>query len=155
MLGQIIIYNQGVLAIVHEVLAHGAAGERRDVGKGCWVRCARYNHDSVLEGIVLSELSNNTGDFGFLLANSHIDTNHIFAFLVDDSIYCDGGLAGLAVANDKFALTLTNRNHGINGLNTGLKRLMYGFSFHNAWSDAFNWISFISLDFAFVIKGFS
>ncbi len=44
-------------------------------------------------------------------------------FLVDDRVNRQGGFAGLAVANDQFALSASDRDHGINGFDTGLDRV--------------------------------
>ena len=42
--------------------------------------------------------------------------------LVDDRVDGDGGLAGLAVADDQFALAAADRRHGVDGLDAGLQR---------------------------------
>ena len=45
--------------------------------------------------------------------------------LVDDGVDGDGGLAGLAVADDQFALAAADRDQGVDGLQAGLHRLMH------------------------------
>ena len=52
--------------------------------------------------------------------------------LVDDRINGDGGLAGLTVADDQLTLSTSDRNHGIDGLDAGLQRLVDGLSVDNA-----------------------
>ena len=51
--------------------------------------------------------------------------------LVDDGINGYGGLTGLTVTDYKFTLTAANWNHGINGAQTGLKRLMHRLTEHD------------------------
>ena len=45
------------------------------------------------------------------------------ALLVDDRVERDGGLAGLAVADDQLALAAADRDHGVDALMPGLERL--------------------------------
>ena len=61
---------------------------------------------------------------GSLLANCDVDADHVLVLLVDDGIDSNSGLAGLAVANDEFALATADRNHGVNSDDTGLHRLL-------------------------------
>ena len=44
--------------------------------------------------------------------------------MIDDRVDRDGGLAGLAVADDEFALAAADRGHRVDGLDTGLQRLL-------------------------------
>jgi hypothetical protein len=46
------------------------------------------------------------------------------SLLVDDRVDRDGGLAGLAVADDELALAAADRDHGVDGLDAGLHRLV-------------------------------
>src|SRR5690606_35183751 len=67
---------------------------------------------------------------GVFLAHGHINTVYRLAcfiklFLVDDRIDTDGGLTGLTVADHQLTLTAADRNHRINGFDTGLQRLGY------------------------------
>ena len=56
------------------------------------------------------------------------------SLLVEDGVNGDGGLAGLTVTNDEFALTATNRGHRVNRLDTGLHRLVHGLTAHDSGS---------------------
>ena len=51
-LGKIVVDDQGVAAVVPEVLAHGAAGEGRYVLQGGRLRGRGVDHDGVLHGPV-------------------------------------------------------------------------------------------------------
>src|SRR5690606_7145477 len=52
--------------------------------------------------------------------------------LVQDGVDRDGGLAGLAVADDQLALTAADRRHGVDGLQAGLHRLLDSLALHDA-----------------------
>mmetsp|Transcript_26009 Transcript_26009/g.66163 ORF Transcript_26009/g.66163 Transcript_26009/m.66163 type:complete len:233 (-) Transcript_26009:266-964(-) len=124
-------------AVVAEPLTHGAAGE------GCKVlersrlgsRCG--DDDRVVEGAALFECLDDLGHGRTLLTDSDIHTEQLFAFalggiigrlLVQDGVDAHGGLAGLAITNDEFALTAANRDHGINSLDTRHHGLVNGFA---------------------------
>ena len=47
------------------------------------------------------------------------------AFLIDDRVDRDCGLAGAAVADDQLSLSSANRNHGVDRLDSGLERLVH------------------------------
>ena len=49
---------------------------------------------------------------------------HVLSFLVDYRVNRDSGFSGLAVADDQFSLPAADRNHGINGFDAGLDRLL-------------------------------
>ena len=75
----------------------------------------------------------------FFLTNSHINTDHILSFLVQDSINGYWSFTSLAVSDDQLTLTTSNWNQGINGLKTSLQWLRNWFTLHNTWSRCFNW----------------
>ena len=76
--------------------------------------------------------------------------------LVDDRIDGDGRFSGLAVADDQFALPAADRNHGIDGLETGLQWLVDGLAEDDARSLAFErHFDRRAFDRAFPVKGFA
>ena len=79
-----------------------------------------------------------------LLADGYVDAIYgiacfVVILLVDDGIDGDGRLTCLAVTNDKLTLATSDRNHGIDGLQTGLQRLLYRLTEHNARGLALQW----------------
>ena len=76
--------------------------------------------DGVIERAVLLERRHHLGHLGLLLANGDVDAEEVAALLVDDGIDGDGGLAGLAVANDQLALAAADGDHGVDGFDAGL-----------------------------------
>ena len=61
-----------------------------------------------------------------------VHANDAFAFLVDDRVDRDSRLACAAVADDEFALAAPDRDHGVNGLDARLQRLLHGLSHNDA-----------------------
>src|SRR5574337_2236282 len=123
LLGQVVVHDERILAAVAEVLAHSAAGVGRDVLHGRGLR-RRHRHDGgVLHGAVLFELAHHRGNRGILLADGHVNAEQRLALLVGDGVYRERGLAGLAVADDQFALAAADGHHRVNGLVAGLHRL--------------------------------
>src|SRR6185312_12573999 len=87
---------------------------------------AGRNDDGVFHGAEIFERLDHLGDGGALLADGNVDTNHVAALLVDNRVERDGGLTGLAVADDELALAAADRDHAIDGFDAGLERLLHG-----------------------------
>ena len=132
LLRQVVVDGEGVLAVLHPVLAHGAAGvggqvlERRRVGR------TGHDHDRVVEGAVLRSVSTVVATVDSSEPDRHVDALHAQATLVEDRVDGDRGLAGLAVADDQLALAPADRRHGVDGLDAGLQRLVHGLAAHDA-----------------------
>ena len=131
-LGQIVVNYERVLAVIAEVLADRTPGIRGDELQGGGVRSTGDHDGRVFQRAGPGQPLNHLGNGGPLLTDGDIDTLHVAALLVDDRIDDNGGFAGLAVADDEFALPATDRNHGINGLQTGLDRLFDRLAQHDA-----------------------
>ena len=123
LLGQVVVDDEGVLAVVHPVLAHGAPGVGGQVLERGRVGGAGQDDHGVLEGAVALEGGDGLGDRGLLLADGDVDALHPQALLVEDGVDGDGGLARLAVADDQLALAAADRGHGVDGLDARLQRL--------------------------------
>ncbi len=151
MLGQIIINDQGILTTIAEVFAHGTTGIRCQELHRSRVRSGRGHHDGVFQRTVLFQLAHYVGDGGCLLAHSHVDTGHVLTLLVDDRIDRNRCLTGLTIANDQLTLTTTHGNHGVDGLQTSLHRLINRLTVNHAWGNFFNLVSQLGIDRAFAI----
>jgi hypothetical protein len=112
-LGEVVVDAQRVLdealagdldAVLHDLLAHRDAAVRREVLERGGLLGAGHDHDRVLERAVLLEDRHGVRDRRELLADRHVDADEALALLVDDRVDRDGGLAGLAVADDQLAL---------------------------------------------------
>ena len=123
LLGEVVIDDDGVLAVVHEVLAHRAARVGRDVLHGGRRRGGSRHDDRVRHRAVLFELAHHVRDRALLLADRDVDALNARALLVDDRVDRERGLAGLAVADDQLALAAADRHHRVDRLVAGLHRL--------------------------------
>jgi hypothetical protein len=103
-------------AVVAEVLAHRDAGVRRDELQRRRSRRAGDDDRRVLHRAVLRELVDDLRDGRLLLADGDVEAEHALALLVDDRVDRDGGLAGLAVADDELALAAADRDHRVDRL---------------------------------------
>ena len=153
MFTQVIINNQYVLSVLHPLFANGTSCIRSDVLQRSQIRsCGNYN-GSVIHGSELLQRLNNVGHRRCLLANGYINAVNTLAFLVNDGINGNGCLTGLTVADNKLTLSPSNRNHGVNSLDSGLEGSIYGFPLNYAVSHTLNTAELISFNRAFAVKG--
>jgi len=89
------------------------------------------------------------------LADAAVNTNYVAAFLIDDGVQNDGGFAGLAVADDQFALAAANRNHRVDSLDAGLQRLANGLAVEHTGGDAFERIALLRKDGTLSVERFA
>ena len=127
-LGKVIVHDEGILTLVHEVFAHGATGIGGEVLHGGAVGGGGHHHDAVFHGAGFLQFGYQAGDGGSFLAHGHVDAVQravagqlaLFGQLVllglgNHGIGGNGGLAGGAVTDDELSLTTADGNHGING----------------------------------------
>ncbi len=135
-LGEIVVDDQRVLAVVEEVLADRAAGIRREVLQRRRFRRRGVDDHRVVHRPVLLEGLDHLRDGRLLLTDRHVDALHVLALLVDDRVDRHGRLAGLAVADDQLALAAADRNHRVDGLEPRLQRLFDGLPVDDARGQA-------------------
>ena len=134
MFGQIVVDDEYIAPLTHEILADSSTGIRRDILLRCTVCCGGRNDDAVIECAVFLERAAQTRHCGCLLANGNVNADHVLTLLVQDSVDGDGGLAGLTVADDQLTLTASDRHHRVNGKDAGLHRLVYRLTRYNTRS---------------------
>ena len=134
LLGQIVVDDERVLPVVAEVLGHGAGGvgcqelQRGGVGGG------GGHDDGVLERAGLAEQLDQLCDGRALLADGDVHAVHallavnqlIARLLVQDGVDGNGGLAGLAIADDQLALAAADGHQRVDGLHAGEHGLAHG-----------------------------
>ena len=80
----------------------------------------------------------------------------VVSTLVDDGVDGDGGLSCLAITDDEFTLSTTNRNHGIHGLESCLQRFVDGLTEDNARRFTFQWhVERLTSDGSLAVDGVS
>lgn len=90
-----------MLAVVSEILSHGAARVGGQVLQGGSIGGCGRDHDGVLHGISVSQPLHQLSHSGPLLSDGHVDTVQLLllvspfveALLVDDCVDGDGGFA--------------------------------------------------------------
>ena len=122
-----------MLAVVAEVFAHGAAGERRQVLHRGRIGGGGRDDDRVFERAPFLENLHELRNRRALLTDRDVDAVELLALvvavverlLVEEGIEEDGGLAGLAVADHELALAAPDRNQGVDGLEARRHRLVH------------------------------
>jgi hypothetical protein len=128
LLGEIIVEDHNVLAVVPEPLSHGGSGVRSEELKGGGVGGGSGDDDAVRHGLLLVELPDELGDGGLLLSNSNVDARKGLGLglLVNNGVNREGGLSGLAIADDELTLATADGAEGIDGLEVGKHGLRDG-----------------------------
>jgi hypothetical protein len=142
LLGQIVINNQSMSAVVTEPLADGASSEGSDVLKGSGLRGSSGDNDGVLHGVVLLEGLDELSNSRSLLSDGDVDAVELLCLvgaivpllLIQDGVESDGSLTSLTITNDQLTLTTSDRNHGIDSLETSLDGLIDRLSGKNTGS---------------------
>ncbi len=142
LLGQIIIDDQSVAAIVAEILGHSCRSVWCKVLHRCRLGSRRSNDDRIINRASFFQLFNKLCNCRALLPDRNIYTVKLFAFviassvvvrfLVQDRIKRHGCFTCLAVTNNQLTLATANRDQGVNGFDTSRHRLVNRFTGHNA-----------------------
>ena len=132
LLGEVVVDDERVLALVEEVLAHRGAGERRHpLDRRGLVR--RRGHDRrVGHRARLAQALVHLRDRRGLLADGDVDALHVLVVLVQDRVDRDRRLAGRAVADDQLALAAADVRHRVDRLDPGLQRLLHRLALDDA-----------------------
>src|SRR4051794_17283349 len=120
-------------AVVAKIFAHGAAGERRKILHRRRVGGGSGDDDGIFQRALLFQNFHELRDGRALLADRDIDAiqldllvaGGVERLLVQDGVERDRGLAGLAVADDQFALAAADRDQRIDGLQARRHRLVH------------------------------
>ena len=132
MLGKVIVNYKGVAATVHKVLRNSTARIGGDILHGSRIACRRGNDNGVVHCAGFAKGRFNSCYGACLLTDGNIDAHHIFVFLVHYCINGDRGFTGLMVADDKFTLSASDREHGVDYENAGFHGAVNAFALHNA-----------------------
>src|SRR5712691_11624461 len=133
LLGEIIVDDHGVHAIVAEVFAHGAAGKRRQVLHRRRIGGGGSDDDRVVERAVLLQHLLELDHGRALLPDRDVDAVEldllvvagVERLLVRDGVERDRGLAGLAIADDQLALAAADRDQRVDRLQARGHRLVH------------------------------
>jgi hypothetical protein len=121
-LRQVVVHDQDVLALLHPLFRHRAAGERRQVLQRGRVGRRCGHDDGVRQRAIRLQHTHQLRHLGSLLADTDVDAEEVSALLVDDRVDGDRRLAGAAVADDQLSLSAPHRDHAVDRLDAGLHR---------------------------------
>jgi len=119
-LGKIVVDDQHVFVLIHQLFGHRAARIRRDVLERRSLRRADGDDRRVLHRVVLRERLGQRRNGRRLLPDRDVDAIDAFAALVDDRVDRDRRLTGRAIADDEFALAAPDRNQRVDRADAGL-----------------------------------
>ena len=122
--GEVVVDAEGGFPVVEEVLAHRAAGVRRDVLDRRRLVGGGGDDDRVLHRPVLFEDLLQLDDGRHPLPDRDVDADQVLVLVVDDRVDRDRRLAGLAVADDQLSLAAADRDHPVDRHQAGLDRLL-------------------------------
>ena len=110
---------------VSEIFTDGGTRKRSEILHGCRIGCCRADNDRIVHRAFFLQRVDKRGDGRTLLSDCYIDavdwvTGFVVTTLVDDRVDGNGGLSGLAVSDDQFALSASDWDHCIDSLDTGL-----------------------------------
>jgi hypothetical protein len=116
LLGEIVINDKSVHAVVTEVLTNSATRVRSQELERGSIRSGSSDNNSIFKGITLTEEAHDVRDSRSLLTDGNVDaeeglggvTNLVSSLLVKNSVNSNSGFASLSVTNDQFTLTTTN-----------------------------------------------
>ncbi len=154
-LRKVVVHAQRVLAVVAEVLAHGRARIGGEIEEGSGVGGGGRDHDGVIHGPEVFEGLHHLRHRRPLLADGDVDADDAFALLVDDGVDGHRGFAGLAVADDEFALAAADVDHGVDGLDAGFEGFAHGLPVDHAGGDDFDFAETRGGDRALAVDGFA
>ena len=138
MLGKIVVHNQHVAPLMHEVFAHRAACVGSDVLQRRGIAGRRAEDDGIPQRVVRLQRLHELRNARRLLADGDIDAHDVLILLVEDRVERNGRLAGLAVADDEFALAAADGEHGIDGQKSRLHGLVDRLAVDDAGGGSFN-----------------
>ena len=127
---------------ITEVFTDGCTGKWCEILHGSRIGSRSSHNHRIIHGSLFTECTYDAGNGRTLLSDCNVDTVHritgfVIGTLVDDGIDGNSRLSSLAVTDDQLTLSASDRNHGIDRLQTGLKRFCYRLTENNSRSLAF------------------
>ena len=114
---------------IAEIFADSCSGKRSEILHRSRIGSGGTDNDRVVHSPFLLKRTDQRGYGRALLSDRYINTVNrvacfVIATLVDNGIDRDGSLTGLAVADNQFTLSASDRYHGIYRLDTRLQRFV-------------------------------
>ena len=138
-LREVVIDNQHVATLVHVIFRHRAARVRRNVLHG--VRFARRcaDDDAVVHCVAFAQILHQLGNARCLLTDGNVHADNVLALLIQHGVQRNRRFARLTVADNQFALTAANREHGVDGQQPCFHRRINTLTVDDARRGFFHW----------------
>ena len=98
--GQIVVYDQDIAPLGHEPLGDASCSIRREGLQTGWVFAGRNDHYAVGERPAFAQGGDHLGHRRAALTDGTVDADDTLIGLVEHGVHCQGGFAGLAIAQD-------------------------------------------------------
>jgi hypothetical protein len=141
-LGEVVVDDECVFAVIEEVFSEGATDVWCDILENCRGTDRCVDHDRIVHCALVSEILDETCDLGFFLANRNIDTCDVLSFLCENCIDRNGCFSCLSITDDELSLPSSDRDHRIDCFDTGLERYCDRLSRNHTRSYSLDWIVF-------------
>ena len=83
---QVVVNDENIFTLVHELFSHGASGKGSDVLQRRGIGSAGVDHDGVGQSAAFFQRGHDLRYLSLLLANGHVDADQVAALLVDDGV---------------------------------------------------------------------
>ena len=123
MLREVVVDDEHVAPLFHEVLRDAGRGVGSDVGEAWRVVALGHDHDGVLHRPLLPQVGDGLRHGGSALSDGAIDAQDVLATLVEDGVHRNGRFSRLPVTQDQLALAAPDGDERIDDLEAGLQRL--------------------------------
>ena len=138
MLREIVVHNENILALFHEIFSRRACAVRRKILHGGAVGCTGCNNKSIAVRSGCPYLVYNMSNGGCLLTDRTVNTDNSRIFLIHNRLKGYRCFSGLTVSDYKLALTAPDRNHTFYGDYSRLERHVYAVSVNQRRCAALN-----------------
>ena len=152
---QIIINNEHILSVFHPFLTDCTSCIRCNILKRSQVTCRTRNNGCICHRAVFRQGLHDICNGRCLLTDCYVNAVYALPLLIDNRIHRDCRLTGLSVSDNKLTLSSSDWNHGIDCLDTGLKRCINRFTGDNTGCHSLNLSCLGCLDRAFAIDWLS
>lgn len=118
---QIVVDDEDIAPLFHEVFSHRGCGEGRNVLNTRRLVCRSDDDDAVGHRVVSAQVCEEFCHSRTALSDGTVDAEDTLVALIQDRVEGDGSLAGLAIPQDQLALPTADRQQRVDDLEAGLQ----------------------------------
>ena len=152
MFRKIVVDDQNILALFHPLFADRTPRIGRNVLQRRRFRSTRVHDRRIFHRIRFFQTRRQTCYRRLFLANGNINAVYVLTLLVNDRIYSNRCLTRLTVTDDQLTLTLADRDHRVNDLQTRHQRLINGTARHDTRRNTLNRTRLLGLNITLIVN---